>query len=79
MIVIYIAHLQYGNFFREISVQTQSHLCLLSACSNKRFVYNEMKDYSSRSQMNIRKLVENKLTGDSIMGTEQANTYIILF
>jgi predicted acetyltransferase len=78
MIMAYITHIQHENFVRAISVQTQPHLPFLSACGNKRFVYKEMKDYSSRRQMNIRKLVENKLTGDSIMGTEQAVTYSIL-
>lgn len=74
----YITHTQYENFVRAISVQTQSHLCFLSARSNKQFVYKEMKDYSWRRQMNIWKPAENKLTGDSIIGTEQAITYTIL-
>jgi hypothetical protein len=74
----YITHFQYENFVRAISVQTQPHLHFLSTCGNKRLVYKEMKYYSSRRQMNIRKPVENKLTGDSIMGIEQDITYNIL-
>jgi hypothetical protein len=73
----YYKHI-YENLFRAISVQTQLHLHFLSAWSNKRFIYKEMKDYSSRRQINIRRLVENKLTGDSRMGTEQAIAYTIL-
>jgi len=78
MIMTYITHIQYENFVRAISVQTQSHLHFLSTYGNKRFVYKGMKDCGSRRQMNIRKLVENKLTGNSKMGTEQAITYTIL-
>ena len=37
-----------------------------------------MQDYSSRRKMNIRKSLENKMTGDSLMGTEQAIKYPIL-
>jgi hypothetical protein len=64
--------------FGAISVQAQLHLHFLSACSNKRFICKEMKDYSPRRQINIRKLVGNKLTSDSIMGTEEAIAYTIL-